>query len=220
MIRGPAPITPLAACTFAMPIPCHGGIGIFFMLERRAYQASEIRAKGESTTIVGHAAVFNSLSEDLGGFKETIRPGAFAGSIARDDIRALWNHDANHVLGRNTANTLRLSEDDIGLAVEIDLPDTSNARDLMTWIRRRDVSQMSFGFIALRDDWRLEGGLVIRELIEAQLFDVSPVTYPAFPQTDVSARSRFAEKIATLAHRPLGPRVKLQKLKLALRDRP
>lgn len=141
-------------------------------------------------TITGHAAVFNQLSEELFGFREEVAPGAFANSIATDDIRSLWNHDANFVLGRNTSGTLRLHEDDIGLAIENDLPDTQTARDLMTSIRRGDVSQMSFGFITLRDDWRLEaGGLVVRTLKEAQLFDVSPVTYPAYPQTDVSGRS-------------------------------
>lgn len=160
---------------------------------------SELRARGgDKPGITGHAAVFNSLSEDLGGWKETILPGAFSDSIKRDDIRALWNHDANYVLGRNRSGTLRLSEDSVGLAIENDFPDTIYARDLVKIIDRGDVSQMSFGFYTLRDNWRIEGGLVIRELIEAQLFDVSPVTYPAYPQTDVAMRSVFQTKIAEL----------------------
>lgn len=174
------------------------------MLERRYFPKAELRLKNsDSMTIAGHAAVFNQLSDDLFGFREEIAPGAFAHSIQKDDIRALWNHDANYVLGRNTAGTLRLSEDDIGLAIENDLPDTQNARDLLTSIRRGDVSQMSFGFITLRDNWRVEaGGLVVRTLEEVQLFDVSPVTFPAYPQTDLTARAeardRFAAKIREL----------------------
>lgn len=179
------------------------------MIERRYFPKAELRAKGDSMTIAGHAAVFNALSDDLGGWKEMIRPGAFAQSLRTDDIRSLWNHDANFVLGRNTAKTLRLNEDDIGLAIENDLPDTTMARDLMTSIRRGDVTQMSFGFIALREDWRFDGGVVVRELIEAQLFDVSPVTYPAYPQTDVSARSRFADKIQALKAPPIDPLIDL-----------
>jgi HK97 family phage prohead protease len=167
-------------------------------IERRAFPISELRAKGENALgIRGHAAVFNSLSEDLGGFKEMIRAGAFTESIKKDDIRSLWNHDPNFVLGRNMSGTLKLEEDGIGLRIENDFPDTSYARDLMAVINRGDVNQMSFGFYCLRDDVRFEGGLVVRELIEAQLFDVSPVTFPAYPQTDVAARSaQFAERIA------------------------
>jgi uncharacterized protein len=168
-------------------------------IERRTFKVSEFRARGDGLTISGHAAVFGQLSEDLGGFKEKVRAGAFKNSIAQDDIRSLWNHDANFVLGRNRSGTLRLSEDDVGLYFENELPDTSYARDLSKSMARGDVDQMSFGFITLRDDWHLEGGdLIVRELIEAQLFDVSPVTFPAYPQTDVSARSRFEPKIKEL----------------------
>lgn len=159
------------------------------MLERRAFKTSEIRAKGADHTIIGHAAVFNLLSDDLGGFKEKIRPGAFARAIKEDDVRALINHDPNFLIGRTKSGTLKLSEDQVGLHIENDLPDTQDARDLMVKIRRGDLTQMSFGFRTLLDDWRFEAGLVVRELIEVELFDVSPVTYPAYPQTDVSGRS-------------------------------
>lgn len=192
------------------------------MIERR-FHCTQIRAKGaDSMTIVGHAAVFDQLSDDLFGFRERIAKGAFAESIEKDDIRSLWNHDANFVLGRNIAGNLRLAEDDIGLAIENDLPDTQMARDLMVSIRRGDISQMSFGFITAPggDSWRYENGEPIRTLEKVQLFDVSPVTYPAYPQTDVSARNFYAARMKELraAAAPI-PDYALQYRKLQLANR-
>lgn len=142
--------------------------------------------------IRGHAAIFNSLSEDLGGFREQIAPGAFIEAIEKDDVRALWNHDPNYVLGRNRSRTLQMSEDTRGLAIEIDPPDTQFARDLMVSIERGDVSQMSFAFSVKPNgqNWgKDEDGQVVRTLTGVRLFDVSPVTYPAYTQTDVALRS-------------------------------
>ena len=116
-------------------------------IERRMVQAADLRVVAEGPPrIVGHAALFDRLSEDLGGFRERIRPGAFAASLVADDVRALFNHDPNVILGRNRAGTLRITEDGRGLGIEIDPPDTQAARDLMVSIARGDVSQMSFGF--------------------------------------------------------------------------
>jgi len=161
--------------------------------EQRAFEADiqiEERAEGVRS-IIGHAAVFNSLSENLGGFRERIAPGAFAQSAQVDDVRALFNHDANFVLGRNKAGTLKLSEDERGLAIRITPPDTSFARDLMVSLERRDITQMSFGFSVLVDGqtWEEDSdGMVIRTLTNVRLYDVSPVTFPAYPQTDVAVR--------------------------------
>ncbi len=154
-------------------------------LEIRAAESEDGRSK-----IVGYAAVFNQLSEPLAGrFREQIRPGAFKRSIKNGDVRALWNHDPNYVLGRTKSGTLRLEEDDRGLKIEIDPPDTQWARDLMVSIQRGDVDQMSFGFRVLKDEWdRREDGTIIRTLIDVELFDVSPVTFPAYPQTSVAVR--------------------------------
>lgn len=149
----------------------------------------ELRADSEEPKITGHAAVFNQWSEDLGGFREIIRPGAFAKTIKEADVRALFNHDPNYVLGRNKAGTLRLEEDKKGLAIEIDPPDTQWARDLTTSIQRGDIDQMSFGFRTVKDKWGDDGETNQRELLEVELFDVSPVTYPAYPQTSVGVRS-------------------------------
>jgi HK97 family phage prohead protease len=139
--------------------------------------------------IVGHAALFNSLSQDLGGFREQIAPGAFADSIKSDDIRALWNHDPNYVLGRNKSGTLILKEDKQGLAIECTPPDATWAEDLLVSMRRGDVDQMSFGFQTIEDHWDETEGGYVRTLLKVKLFDVSPVTYPAYTETSVAVRS-------------------------------
>jgi hypothetical protein len=165
-------------------------------IERRAFTAEGLhieKREGGERRLVGHAAVFNSLSEDLGGFREQILPGAFAEAITTDDVRALFNHDPNFVLGRNRSKTLRMSEDARGLAIEIILPDTPTVNDLVVApIERGDVSQMSFAFAAKPggQDWAKDDeGRVIRTLKKVRLFDVSPVTYPAYQQTDIAVRS-------------------------------
>jgi len=154
----------------------------------------ERRAEGgkEAITLRGHAAVFNSLSEDLGGFREQIVPGAFKEAIETDDIRALFNHDANFVLGRNRANTLTLAEDARGLAIAITPPDTQVARDLITSMERGDITQMSFAFRIKPngEDWaKNDDGIWIRTVKRVRLYDVSPVTYPAYTATDIAVRS-------------------------------
>lgn len=144
------------------------------------------------STLRGYAAMFDSLSQDLGGFRERIRPGAFDRALReKHDTRALVNHDPNQILGRTKSGTLRLSVDAKGLKVEIDPPDTQAARDVVTSLRRRDVDGMSFGFRVLEggDDWKTQGGEVIRELLDLELQDVSIVTFPAYLATTVSARA-------------------------------
>ena len=162
-------------------------------LERRAFELVDLEiraAEGESEKIRGYAAVFDKLSVPLWGFREKIDKGAFMESIKKDDIRALWNHDPNYVLGRNKAGTLALEEDDKGLKIEIDPPDTQWARDLITSIKRKDVNQMSFGFETETDEWdRSDEKNVVRTLKKVRLFDVSPVTYPAYPQAKVGVRT-------------------------------
>lgn len=164
--------------------------------EQRCAGITELRVEpqegGGLPVIEGHAAVFDSLSQDLGflfPFKERIQKGAFKNSIEADDIRALWNHDANYVLGRNRAGTLDLKETGKGLKVRIHPPDTQWARDLTESIKRGDVSQMSFGFIVEKEAWTVEDGQDIRTLERVKLFDVSPVTFPAYLETDVGVRS-------------------------------
>ena len=164
--------------------------------EKRTLPLDELRIKEadeeKGAEIIGHAAVFDSWSETLGGifpFKEKVRRGAFAESILNDDIRALFNHSADYVLGRNKAGTLELTEDEKGLLVKIKPPDTQWARDLIVSIQRGDINQMSFGFLVKEDEWSSVAGNDIRELKKVKLFDVSPVTFPAYPATDVGVRA-------------------------------
>lgn len=157
--------------------------------EMRSF-AVEMRVFGDDKPkIEGYAAIFEQLSEELWGFREKIRKGAFT-NVIRDDVRALFNHDANFVLGRNRAGTLKLEEDDKGLRIEIDPPNTQAARDLLESIRRGDVNQMSFMFTTKTDEWKKEDdGTITRTLVELErLLDVSVVTFPAYPQTSASAR--------------------------------
>jgi HK97 family phage prohead protease len=164
------------------------------ILETRSYpfEVTEIReAEDGITKIKGIAAVYNQLSDDLGGFREKIKPGFFAPAIDRDIVKALFNHDANYVLGSTDNNTLILSEDRKGVPVEIIPPDTSYARDLVNLIRRGDVNQMSFQWETAKDEWdSTDLNNVVRTLISIKkLWDVSVVTFPAYPQTKAEINS-------------------------------
>lgn len=170
--------------------------------ERRTYPIRELRVVGEdgSRRIEGYAAVFDVLSVPLWGFRERIRPGAFARTIREADVRALWNHDSNFVLGRTKSGTLDLAEDDIGLRIAIRPPETQWARDLMVTIERGDVDQMSFGFVVAGESWHTEGNETIREVEDVDLFDVSPVTFPAYPQTTVQVRELLGADLYSFTH--------------------
>lgn len=169
--------------------------------------------------LIGHAAVFDEETDIAGLFIERVARGSFTESIKTDDIRALFNHDPNFVLGRNKAGTLRLKEDDTGLAMELDPPDTQIARDLMVSIKRGDVDQMSFAFQVLHDEWESgeDGKPDVRTLRKVRLFDVSPVTFPAYEGTDIAVRSMDSWKTskAPITHRAKLARKSLRNLTLA-----
>ena len=152
-----------------------------------------VRSEGGGVRLGGYAALFNSESVDLGGFVERIAPGAFAESVANNDIRALFNHESGMVLGRRSAGTLRLSEDLRGLPFEIDLPDTTVGRDVAVSIERRDITGMSFQFGVRKDNWAKIGGAWLRTLLDVNLMEISPVTFPAYPATEVGLRSADAD---------------------------
>ncbi|MBP8291219.1 MAG: HK97 family phage prohead protease [Caldilineaceae bacterium] len=161
----------------------------------------EVRAvEGQPTTIAGYAVVFDSWSEvmtDARGrlFRERIAPSAFDRALAGSpDIRALWNHNTDKPLGRTRNGTLRVSKDGAGLRVELQPPATSWGVDAVASISRGDVSGMSFAFSARKeggDTWAKPGadGIAERTLLDAELYEVSPVTFPAYPATQVMVRS-------------------------------
>ncbi len=174
--------------------------------ERRGVvEAVEMRAKEDgAATISGYAAMFNkeTVIGGMWGFREQIAPGAFDSALKEDDVRALFNHDPNQLLGRTTNDTLKLSVDKKGLRYHVELPDTAVARDVRTLIQRGDVTGSSFGFTVTDDSWDesdvKKGKLPLRTIRSVSLFDVSPVTYPAYPQTSVTARSK-AQAVAEQA---------------------
>lgn len=149
--------------------------------EVRTFNVSNIEVRNDDgkNVVVGYGAVFNSESNDLGGFVEYIAPGAFDGRL-EDDVRFLINHDGLP-LARTTNNTLRLSVDEKGLKYEADMPDTTLANDLMTLLKNGTISQSSFAFTVEDDSWRNEDGKNIRTINKvSRLYDVSSVTYPAY----------------------------------------
>jgi hypothetical protein len=166
-------------------------------VERRCLPTAELRlgVENDKPVITGYAAVFNTWADIGGWFRESIRPGAFVKTIKENDIRALFNHDEDFVLGRNKAKTLSLREDDKGLAVEIHPPGTGWANDLLVSMRRQDVNQMSFGFTVNKAEMDYDKDE--RVLTDVTLFDVSVVTYPAYPTTSAQVRALFQNKGAT-----------------------
>jgi len=146
--------------------------------------------EGNIGVAVGYAAVFERFSVELWGFREKIRAGAFA-AVLEDDVRALVNHDSNLVIGRRKAGTLRLQEDALGLRCEIDLPDTTVGRDTKEQIRRGDIDGMSFSFVTDKEewDWSDEDNPVRTIVAVAELYDVGPVTFPAYTDTSIAMRA-------------------------------
>ena len=160
-------------------------------IERRtATEGVELREEGDTLTAVGYAAMFNRLSQNLGGFVERVAPATFRSTLNQSDVRALFNHEPDHLLGRSTTGTLRLSEDEQGLRYEIDLPATTLGRDVAELLRRGDISGSSFGFRTISDEWsETDDGYPLRTLTEVALRDVGPVTFPAYSSTEASLRS-------------------------------
>lgn len=159
--------------------------------ERRTFLGEvQFRAEGKSLKAYGYAARFNVRSQNLGGFVEQVAPGTFAKTIQEADIRGLFNHDPNYILGRNKSGTLRMEEDGTGLAYEMDLPDTSAGRDVAALLERGDVSGSSFGFRVIEDEWgETEQGFPLRTLKQVALRDVGPVTFPAYTDAESALRS-------------------------------
>jgi HK97 family phage prohead protease len=151
----------------------------------------------ENRVLEGHAAVFNSRSGDLGGFVEVIQEGAFTDAIETgQDVRMLVGHDPDKIVARTKSGTLSLSEDDIGLHIRGDVAKTSVGNDLLVSVNRGDIDQMSFAFSVADDGvrWDFDREPAVRYITKADLFDVSPVTYPAYDATDISVAKRSMEQ--------------------------
>ena len=154
------------------------------------------REDGEDLRIEGYFAVFNSLYDIGPGMSESIAPGAFSNTLS-GDIRALVNHDSTLVLGRTSAHTLELREDEHGLWGRISInPKDTDAMNLYERVKRGDVSQCSFGFEIIREDTEIgEDGSVHWTIQEVRLHEVSCCTFPAYESTNISAREAQREEI-------------------------
>lgn len=155
----------------------------------------EIRAAAQFNALSagklqGYAAVFNSPT-DLGEFTETVMPGAFTRTLIDADVRALYDHARGDILGRTRSNTLRLKQDDKGLAFELDLPDTQLGRDLSVLVERGDVAGCSFGFRCAigGDTWETRNVKMFRQLHDLDLHEITLTAWPAYRETEVVKRS-------------------------------
>ena len=168
---------------------------------------------GELPKITGYAAVFNKKSEDM-GFREIIRPGAFERTLKDgSDVRALADHDPGRILGRNTAGTLDLETNKKGLKITIHPPNTTAGRDTVESIRRGDLDAMSFGFRTVTDAWNDD--FSVRELLDVDLFDVSVVAFPAYPQTSAAIASRDRSQLVKTEESVEDQRIRLRHLTIA-----
>ena len=149
----------------------------------------EVRAEGDGMTFTGYASVFNSPSQDLGGFIEYVAPGAFKRSLqSRNEVKLLWNHDSGEPLASLRGGTMQLVEDDRGLKVTATLPQTSRGRDVAELLRTKVIDSMSFGFNVIKDTWSRDGQT--RTLDSVRLFEVSIVSFPAYEATTAQVRSQ------------------------------
>jgi HK97 family phage prohead protease len=149
----------------------------------------EVRAEGDGMTFTGYASVFNSPSEDLGGFIEYVAPGAFKRSLqSRNEVKLLWNHDSGEPLASLRGGTMQLVEDDRGLKVTATLPQTSRGKDVAELLRTKVIDSMSFGFNVIKDSWSRDGQT--RTLESVRLFEVSIVSFPAYESTTAQVRSQ------------------------------
>lgn len=158
--------------------------------KRTLTSAPELRKDSESRTIRGYAVKYDSETVIGGQFREVFRPGAFKRALEKQDVRALLDHDSGRLLGRMSSGTLRLKEDERGLAVEIDLPDTADGQTVHKLVERGDLSGMSFAFSPQVEVWDETEDMPLREITDADLFEVSAVTFPAYEDTELALRSK------------------------------
>lgn len=169
--------------------------------EMRTFDITNIQKRdgeNQSLRVSGYAAVFNTKTSIGDYFEEVINPGAFSRTLSENgDVRALFNHNWDKVLGRTKSGTLILSEDDRGLKFEIELPNNSLGRDLAESMARGDINQCSFGFFATDEEWNYNIEPASRTIKEVELFEISIVSIPAYDDTEVAlVRSKEIDKDA------------------------
>lgn len=173
-----------------------------------------------SKVIEGYSLHFNTLSDDLGGFRETLEPHCLDGTDM-SDVRCLINHEPSLILGRNNSN-LELKIDETGLFYRCTLPNTSYANDLYENIKSGLITQCSFGFIVADggETWKDDGnGSYLRTISKIdELFDVSPVTFPAYRQTEVTVASRSLDRFKQSIHMQDDDYLKRMQIKLKLAE--
>jgi len=198
------------------------------MIERRFVKGAEVRvAKTDTPGIEGYGAVFNEeyVLYDSGSYRvvETVMPGTFTRALKeKQDVRCCFNHDASHLLGRTSAGTLRLKQDDKGLSFVCDLPDTTMGRDVRTSIERGDLTGCSFAFNVTKQSWSEEtkDGKTIckRQIEDVDLFEQGPVTFPAYEGTSVGARAEMRSRILSIDGLPAEVRSAIQRGKTKDKD--
>jgi len=161
---------------------------------RSEYRMEDVEiGEDEEVILRGYAVVYNSDSENMGGFYEQIAPGAFR-DVMGDDVRAYLNHDENRLLGRVSSGTLTISSDDRGLYYEVKMPNTTYAKDLIELMKRGDINQSSFAFLIGDDYWEERNGETYRIITKiSRLLDVSPVAQPAYPDATSEIATRDLE---------------------------
>lgn len=161
----------------------------------------ESRADSEKRTLTGYAVVWDSDTTIGDYFVERIAKGAFSKAL-RGDVLALVNHDWGRVIGRTASGTLRLTEDERGLKVEVDVPNSTDGNDVWELVGRKDIDGMSFGFRATKQEWDDTGDLPKRTVLEAELYEVTATPIPAYPDTSIGKRDLEAARAEADSARP------------------
>ena len=181
--------------------------------ERRALGKCELRMEREGDagkTTSGYACLFDNVTSIGGYWQERFAKNAFSKSLAERDVVALHSHDDGRPMGRMSRDTLRCSEDDIGLAFENDLPDTQDGRDLATSIERGDIEGMSFRFRARKEEWDETKDPPMRTIIEADLMEITYTAFPAYPDTEVGMRSLEHARAEKRSHNKVGATARIR----------
>lgn len=160
---------------------------------RTISQTLEARESDDGRVVAGLGVPYGETTEVGNSFREVFAPGAFRAALS-SDVMALFGHDRNRILGRTAAGTLRLREDAAGVHYEIDVPDTSDGRDLAVSVARGDIRGTSFGFRAVRETWDDTVDPPLRTIHEAQLREISPTSDPAYGDTTIALRSLDAAR--------------------------